>query len=237
MREDLGLLLQLQQWDLETMRLESELNSWAPQRAELVAKVLQGREQAETLKQAWVQHEVARKGLESQIAQLQTTADKYATQQLQTKKNEEYRAFQSQIAITRKSISQLETMVLEKMDSEDQARKRYQKALKTNEAAEIDCKERIQSLDDLKKSRAREVQERKVKRSKLADLVEPKLRSVYERMFANKRGHVLVGVDGGSCGGCHIKLPQQLILSCRSDEITNCINCGCMLYYSPEMSV
>lgn len=237
MREDLGLLLQLQQWDLETMRLESELNSWAPQRAELVAKVLQGREQAETLKQAWVQHEVARKGLESQIAQLQTTADKYATQQLQTKKNEEYRAFQSQIEITRKSISQLETMVLEKMDSEDQARKRYQKALKTNEAAEIDCKERIQSLDDLKKSRAREVQERKVKRSKLADLVEPKLRSVYERMFANKRGHVLVGVDGGSCGGCHIKLPQQLILSCRSDEITNCINCGCMLYYSPEMSV
>ena len=229
--------MQLQQWDLETMRLESELNSWAPQRAELVAKVLQGREQAETLKQAWVQHEVARKGLESQIAQLQTTADKYATQQLQTKKNEEYRAFQSQIAITRKSISQLETMVLEKMDSEDQARKRYQKALKTNEAAEIDCKERIQSLDDLKKSRAREVQERKVKRSKLADLVEPKLRSVYERMFANKRGHVLVGVDGGSCGGCHIKLPQQLILSCRSDEITNCINCGCMLYYSPEMSV
>lgn len=229
--------MQLQQWDLETMRLESELNSWAPQRAELVAKVLQGREQAETLKQAWVQHEVARKGLESQIAQLQTTADKYATQQLQTKKNEEYRAFQSQIEITRKSISQLETMVLEKMDSEDQARKRYQKALKTNEAAEKDCKERIQSLDDLKKSRAREVQERKVKRSKLADLVEPKLRSVYERMFANKRGHVLVGVDGGSCGGCHIKLPQQLILSCRSDEITNCINCGCMLYYSPEMSV
>ncbi len=64
MREDLGLLLQLQQWDLETMRLESELNSWAPQRAELVAKVLQGREQAETLKQAWVQLEVARKGQE-----------------------------------------------------------------------------------------------------------------------------------------------------------------------------
>ncbi len=237
MREDLGLLLQLQQWDLETMRLESELSSWGPQRAELVAKVLQGREQAEALKQAWVQIEVARKGLESQIAQLQTMADKYATQQLQTKKNEEYRAFQSQIEITRRNISQLETTVLEKMDSEDQARKRYQKALKTNEAEEKNCKERIQSLDDLKKSRMREVQERKVKRSEFADLVEPKLRSVYERMFANKRGHVLVGVDGGACGGCHIKLPQQLILSCRSDEITNCINCGCMLYYSPEMSV
>jgi predicted nucleic acid-binding Zn-ribbon protein len=120
------------------------------------------------------------------------------------------------------------------MDSEDQARKRYQKALENNELIEKDCKTRIQSLDDIKKSHVREVQERKVKRSGLADLVEPKLRAVYERMFANKRGHVLVGVDGGSCGGCHIKLPQQLILSCRSDEITNCINCGCMLYYSPE---
>lgn len=86
MREDLVLLLQLQQWDLETMRLESELNSWAPQRAELVAKVLQGREQAEALKQVWVQLEVARKGLESQIAQLQAMSDKYATQQLQTKR-------------------------------------------------------------------------------------------------------------------------------------------------------
>lgn len=190
MREDLVLLLQLQQWDLETMRLESELNSWAPQRAELVAKVLQGREQAEALKQVWVQLEVARKGLESQIAQLQAMSDKYATQQLQTKKNEEYRAFQSQIEITRKNISELETKVLEKMDSEDQARRRYQKALEDNELVEKDCKKRIQSLDDVKKSHVREVQERKVKRSELADLVEPKLRAVYERMFEIGRAHV-----------------------------------------------
>jgi predicted nucleic acid-binding Zn-ribbon protein len=237
MREDLGLLLQLQQWDLETMRLESELNSWAPQRAELVAKVLQGREQAEELKQKWMRVEVERKELESQIGQLQEQLAKYATQQLQTRKNDEYRAFQTQIDTTGKKISDLETRVLEKMELEDQAHKKHKKTLAANEVIEKESRERIQTLDDLKQARIEEVKERKAKREEFADLVESRLRARYERMFSNKRGHVLVGIDGGTCGGCHIRLPQQLVLSCRSDEMTNCINCGCMLYYSPEMNV
>ena len=163
MREDLGLLLQLQQWDLETMRLESELNSWAPQRAELVAKVLQGREQAEELKQKWMRVEVERKELESQIGQLQEQLAKYATQQLQTRKNDEYRAFQTQIDTTGKKISDLETRVLEKMELEDQARKQYKKTLAANEVIERRAGNELNS-DDLK-----QVALRKLKSEKLSE--------------------------------------------------------------------
>lgn len=237
MRDDIEHLLELQKWDLETVRLEGELNSTAPQRAELVDKVLQGRERAQLLKQSLMQAEVARKGVESQIEQLQVQVGKYATQQLQTRKNDEYRAFQSQIETTRKMIGDFETQVLELMDAEEKARKNYQKTIQFNEGVEKDCKVRIKALDDLKKAHTQEVESRKLQRKELAERVDPALRHQYERMFKNKRGHVLVDIEGGACGGCHIKLPQQTILSCRSEEHVLCINCGCMLYYSEGMKL
>jgi predicted nucleic acid-binding Zn-ribbon protein len=47
-----------------------------------------------------------------------------------------------------------------------------------------------------------------------------------------------VGIERGMCGGCHMKLPIQVVLSCRAQqEIVSCPNCGRILYFSPEMDL
>lgn len=238
MRDDLQRLLELQAWDLETIRLESELNSSAPVREEIVQKVLDGRKKTKELKEKYQHVSIARKEAESKIEELQSQIAKYSAQQLQTKKNDEYRAFENQIAAARKNISELETKVLELMDSEDLARKTYENSAKNDKESEKGYKERILSIDNLEKVHTQEIKDRKQKRKEFAEKVPAALRIRYERMFRNKGGHVLVGIDGGACGGCHIKLPQQAVLSCISEEAdVTCINCGRMLYYSPEMHV
>ena len=238
MRDDLQRLLELQAWDLETIRLEGELNSSAPVREEIVQKVLDGRKKTAALKEKYQQVCITRKDTEAKIEELQAQIAKYSAQQLQTKKNDEYRAFENQIAAARKNISTLETKVLELMDAEELARKTYEDSSKSDKESEKTYKERILSIDKLKVAHTQEIKERKQKRKELEAKVEPALRIRYERMFRNKRGHVLVGIDGGACGGCHIKLPQQAVLSCISEEPNvTCINCGRMLYYSPEMHV
>ncbi|MBO4544378.1 MAG: hypothetical protein J5773_01180, partial [Verrucomicrobia bacterium] len=55
MRDDLQRLLELQAWDLETIRLEGELNSSAPVREEIVQKVLDGRKKTAALKEKYQQ--------------------------------------------------------------------------------------------------------------------------------------------------------------------------------------
>ena len=54
----------------------------------------------------------------------------------------------------------------------------------------------------------------------------------------SKGEHVVVGVDRGVCGGCHMKLPPQLLVMCQADrELVGCSNCGRILYYTREMDL
>jgi hypothetical protein len=47
---------------------------------------------------------------------------------------------------------------------------------------------------------------------------------------------VVVGVARGVCGGCHMQLSRQLVVTCQADqEIVSCLNCGRILYFTPDM--
>ena len=73
-------------------------------------------------------------------------------------------------------------------------------------------------------------------RTALANAVEEGARNRYERLFKSKGENVVVGVEHSVCGGCHMKLPTQIITLCRGrSELVTCPNCGRILYYTPDM--
>ena len=75
-------------------------------------------------------------------------------------------------------------------------------------------------------------------RAELAAAVEEVARARYERLYKSKGDSVVVGVQHGVCGGCHMKLPAQILVTCRSQqEIVACINCGRILYYTRDMAL
>ncbi len=55
---------------------------------------------------------------------------------------------------------------------------------------------------------------------------------IYDRI-ASKPGHpVCVTVNGGRCGGCHLKVPTHLEVQAKAGvEITTCDQCGRILYW------
>ena len=53
-----------------------------------------------------------------------------------------------------------------------------------------------------------------------------------------KGGSVVVGIQHGVCGGCHMKFPVQLVVSCQAArELVTCPNCGRILYYTRDMDL
>ena len=63
-------------------------------------------------------------------------------------------------------------------------------------------------------------------------------RSRYERLVKNKGDNVIVGVQHGVCGGCHMRLPTQIVVTCQAQsELVGCINCGRILYYTRDMDL
>ena len=61
-------------------------------------------------------------------------------------------------------------------------------------------------------------------RAELAAAVDETARNRYERLLKSKGDNVVVGIDHGVCGGCHMKLPAQIHrVSCKSQkEIVTC---------------
>src|SRR6185437_4419668 len=75
-------------------------------------------------------------------------------------------------------------------------------------------------------------------REEIAAAVDESARGRYERLMKSKGGNVVVGVQHGVCGGCHMKLPTQTIVTCQAqNELVTCINCGRILYYSRDMDL
>jgi len=45
-------------------------------------------------------------------------------------------------------------------------------------------------------------------------------------------------VHHGVCGGCHMKLPAQILVMCQAhQELVSCTNCGRILYYTRDMAL
>ena len=83
-----------------------------------------------------------------------------------------------------------------------------------------------------------EFDELEINRGELAAKVEDSTRSRYERLFKQKGQNVVVGIQHGVCGGCHMQLSRQILVTCQAEqEIVACPNCARILYYTRDMDL
>ena len=75
-------------------------------------------------------------------------------------------------------------------------------------------------------------------RAQLAAAVDDSTRNRYERLFKSKGENVVVSIEHSACGGCHMKLPAQIVTSCRGEaELITCPSCARILYFTRGMEL
>lgn len=238
MLEAIEKLLILQDRDRQILRMKTELSRIEPERAMLSAKAASTQHSLEAAKLRVKQIESDRKKLELEVEGKKTQIEKYSLQQFQTKKNEEYRALAHEIENCKKEIVKLDDQQIELMEKAEVAQKEVQAAnVSANDAKKL-VEGQIGELKKRDENLKKELGELEANRQQLAEAVDETARGRYERLLKNKGSNVVVGVQHGVCGGCHMKLPVQIIVACRAEEeIVTCINCGRILYYTPDMDM
>ena len=108
MQEIIEKLLILQDRNRKIVRVSQELEHISPERSSLQARAAGTQSQLEAAKLRVKQIESERKRLELEIEAKKTQIEKYANQQLQTRKNEEYKALAHEIEMAKEAIFKIE---------------------------------------------------------------------------------------------------------------------------------
>ncbi len=236
MNENIRQLLILQDRDMKFTRLEDELESLDPERESAKRDSLKRQEVYDNAKQHLVQLEVRRKDLDNDVETKKEQINKYAQQQLETRKNDEYTALGREIDHVKEAISKIEDEELELLEEIDAYKPKIEEAKGIAEEAKAHEIATLSDFDEREKNIEKELESLEDERDSLIEKLDAKLVRHYEKLLETKSGNVVVGVDKGNCGGCHMKLQAQTLVDTKSGrDMVTCTNCGRLLYYTREM--
>jgi predicted nucleic acid-binding Zn-ribbon protein len=238
MLETIEKLLILQDRDRRIRRINGELAHIEPERQMFQARAAGAQSGLETGKNRVKQIESDRKNLELEVESKKQLIAKYANQQLQTRKNEEYRALTHEIETCKEEIFKIENREIELMEQGEAVQKDVVRSTQALAEARKLMEEQLTQLGAREQNLKKELLELTRNREELAAAVDDSARARYERLVRNKGENVVVGVQHGVCGGCHMRLPAQIVVSCQAQqELVTCTNCGRILYYSHDMDL
>ena len=223
-------LLILQDTDSRIRQMERELHDIPAKKKEELTRldghtkaVAEAKEQLKGL-------QVGLKGLEGTADSQRQKIVKFRQQQLELKTNKEFKAMEDEIKVVNKDISGVEDqeiVVMEKIETIKADIAEKEKDLKEEESVVMGD---IKALDERAARIAEELATVRASRQEATKGIEAKWLIQYERIFAAK-DKAFVPLEGGICGGCHMRLPPAVVHSTRRrTDIVFCDYCGRMLY-------
>lgn len=222
----------LQKKDRKLIRLMREIHDIPQRKSDIEAQLAGSKQKLETALDSRKHTEASLKELELEVESLKEKINKYKIQQMEAKTNDQYRAFVKEIGAVEREIKDLEDKEIELMED-----------LEKGKAIVSECEERLAGeqagiageLGELdKRTEHLQAQLEKVKadRARAAEQCDQTILKKYVRILNNKRDYAIVMVEsGGHCGGCHMKLPPQVIHDARNPEkLVSCNFCGRVVY-------
>jgi hypothetical protein len=238
MLEVIEKLLILQDCDRKIAQVRGELAQIEPQRQAFKAKIVAAQNELESAKLQVIGLESDLKEPELEVEVKKQQIERYSLQQFETRKNDEYRALAHEIEMCKEAIGKIEDQELDIMEQMESAQKRTVMATQALTTATSLVEGQTADLNRREATLKKELAELEANRAELAAAVAEDARARYERLFKVRGGNVVVGVHHGVCGGCHVRLPPQLLVYCQAQqEVITCSNCGRILYYTRDMDL
>jgi len=237
MSDQLEVLKQLQQLDGELYRLRvqqrdkpRQLEAVNQQVAAQEARVKVAEDHLRTLQLSQKEKEIELQTREANVKKLQG-------QLFQVKTNKEYTAMQREIDSSKADNSLLEEAILAGFDAIDRAAKdRELEQQHLNQAKERGQGEQRRIEGELTQIGQR-IAELERHRQALTPQVASEALAVYERILELREGLALVPLIDESCGGCHRRLPPQVINEVYlKAKLVNCESCNRILYFDEAHS-
>lgn len=227
---DLVRLLELQQEDTAVARLQ-ERRASLPEAARLAEVQSQLEELANDLAIAAKQDEEAGREqhrLEGEIEMLESQSAKEEQRLLSgaVSNPKELSALQAKIAELAKRKSVLEDDLIEAMENKEKTGATLGNLQVEKDSLDSEAAQLTTQVEGLTSDIDAELTEHSSKRSEIAESIPEDLLALYEKIRGQKHGVGAAALVGGTCQGCHTKLPAVELEKVRSEGgLQRCDNC------------
>ena len=230
MLPEIERLLVLQDRDRKIRTLKIEQKAAPLERTDLDKKLTTANSALEATKLKVKENEVARKKLEIDAQTRRDQIARFQTQKFETRKNEEFQAFNNEITRFEGEVRVLEDQELEVMESAEKLKAIVAEAEKNAQATRASVERQLTDLAAKALALEAQLDALEKERNGLASAVDEDLIDTYQRLFSNK-GEAVVPLEHDVCTGCHVKVIAQTAVTVKGGRsIVHCENCGRILY-------
>lgn len=235
MRGQLTLLTALQKVDDQLRSLRREQQALprqleAPKRAHNEA-----REELESVQVEIDRNERQQHDLEMELQSTQDALDKVQRKLREVKTNREYSAVLTEIDAGKQQMTCMEDQLLQLMEQAEQKRQAKGVQEQRLRTARDVLQEQGHAVEQASELLNQKILVEREKRRQTAVGLNADLLEVYEKLTAQNDGSVVVHLNDGVCGGCHLKVQPQLISEIRLQKsLHTCPYCRLILLWPAE---
>lgn len=225
-------LLIVQNRDIALQEIEKELKRVPLERSKLEQQIEAAQNQIEAAALALKEKEVERSEIDHSVKGKEADISRFKNQQLEVKKNDEYRALTQQIEQSQAEVAELEEKEIELMLEIDQAKEHYESEKKTIEKSIEAQRAEIATLNEKEQNLKNSVDAAK---QALADSrvgVDESYLENYDRVKKLvKRAPYVVPIVEHKCGGCHLRVSNEVSRAAMNPGAPHdCDQCGRIVY-------
>jgi len=224
-------LLALQVKDLELRKATQSLKSFPPERKKLEGEIEAAKSALEEVSLGVKNSEVERQRMEDEVEAAQEKIRKLKNQQLDVRKNEEYEALSHEIAALEKKVEEIEDRELVLLDSIDAAQTNLEEQEKVTASMVERLKRGLEKIDADEQSLREQLAGLEKEVEARRDAVDAGLLETYDSLWAHiKRPPVVVPLKDQQCGGCHLRVSNEIEAAVQAFKPIVCDQCGRLLF-------
>jgi predicted nucleic acid-binding Zn-ribbon protein len=222
----------LQKKDRKLIKIMREIRDIPQRKKDIEAQLAGSKQKLEVALDSRKHTEATLKEQELEVEALNEKVEKYKNQQMEASTNEQYRAFVKEIGVVEDEIKALEEKEIQLMESLEKGREIVAECEEKLGGEKAGIADELAELDERAAALTERLEKMKADRARAAAECDPGLLQKYTRILQNKRDFAVVMVEpGGHCGGCHMKLPPQVVNDARNPtKVVACNFCGRIVY-------
>jgi predicted nucleic acid-binding Zn-ribbon protein len=153
------------------------------------------------------------------------------------KTNKEYDALVAEIDSLKENISNMETELLETIETVTQLEKEEKELTDKVEEIKENNSRQLKILQEKVDTIGEKMADKEKTRQDVVNDITKQVMSVYERVRRGKGGQAVVPVKRRACSACFKALtPKKVQEVKRADKIYTCDNCGAIIFWDDEIS-